>query len=203
MPSDCSMPALLLVQARAGNDDALSRLLELYRNYLRLLARVQIDRALVVRLDASDIAQDAMIGAFRDFGAFAGASEQELVAWLRTILMRTIVDQARHHRSQKRDVRRQQSLELLLQTASQDLDLMLAGNLTSPTAAAANREFAVVVADALAVLPEDYRDVIVWHHFQGHSFVEIGLRIQRSPAAVRMLWVRGLERLRQVFGEGS
>ena len=115
--------------------------------------------------------------------------------------LRTILDQIRHHRSQKRDVRREQSLEQLLQTAAHDLDQMLAGGLTSPTTAAANREFAVVVADALATLPDYYRSVIVWHQFERHSFVDIGRRMGRSPAAVRMLWVRGLEKLRQVFEE--
>ena len=67
-------------QARIGCTDALGNLLELYRNYLRLLARTQIDLTLRVRLDASDLVQETLLEAFRDFQHFAGSTEKELVA---------------------------------------------------------------------------------------------------------------------------
>ena len=45
-------PELLLWRARAGEQAARGDLLELYRNYLRLMARSLIDGALRARLDA-------------------------------------------------------------------------------------------------------------------------------------------------------
>src|SRR4051794_5556722 len=54
MSQSLAVPELLQTQARAGDMPALGRLLEMYRNYLRVIARTMIGQALRVRLDASD-----------------------------------------------------------------------------------------------------------------------------------------------------
>ena len=77
------IPEQLIVQARGGDQAALGRLLELYRNYLRLVARSLIGAALRVKLEPSDLVQETFLKAHRDFAGFAGRSEPELVAWLR------------------------------------------------------------------------------------------------------------------------
>jgi RNA polymerase sigma-70 factor (ECF subfamily) len=195
------MPEMLLERARAGEVEALDQLLSMYRNYLRLLARTQIDAALGVRVDASDLAQEVLVDAFRGFADFAGRSEGELIAWLRKILVRNVADQVRRHHSQKRDVRREQSLEMLLEQSSHGLDDLLAMSGTHPSGQAAHREQAVVLADALAALPDDYREVIILRHLERQKFTEIGERMGRTAGAVRMLWVRGLERLRELLEE--
>jgi RNA polymerase sigma-70 factor (ECF subfamily) len=66
---------LLVAQARAGDKAALGRLLELYRNFLRLLARSLIRLPLVVQLDASDLVQETFLKAHREFAQFAGSGE--------------------------------------------------------------------------------------------------------------------------------
>ena len=108
----------LLAQARAGDQAALGRLLELYRNYLRLMARSLIRPPLQVQLDASDLVQETFLKAHREFAQFAGSGERELVAWLRQILVRTLANQAKHHRARGRDQRRQESLDVLLDRSS-------------------------------------------------------------------------------------
>jgi len=70
---------------------------------------------------------------------------------------------------------------------------------SSPSQQAIRREQSVLLADALAKLPEDYRDVLVFRHLEGLSFPEIGRRMERSVDSVEKLWVRGLARLRQVM----
>src|SRR4051794_37411540 len=77
----------LIPDARRGGGDALGRLLESYRNYLHLLASLQIDRRLQVRVSPSDLVQDIMLGAYRDFAQFRGENERQLLAWLRQILI--------------------------------------------------------------------------------------------------------------------
>src|SRR5262245_43142624 len=80
-------PLDLLWRARQGDEVALGRLLQLYRNYLVLIARSQIGRHLQGRASASDVVQDAYLDACRAFGQFNGSTERELMAWLRQVLV--------------------------------------------------------------------------------------------------------------------
>jgi RNA polymerase sigma-70 factor (ECF subfamily) len=69
----------------------------------------------------------------------------------------------------------------------------------SPSAPARERERAVAIADLLAQLRPDYRDVIVLRNLQGLSFEEVAERMQRKPGAVRMLWLRAIDKFRQLY----
>ncbi len=192
-------PEFLLGQARAGDRTARGRLLELYRNYLRLLARTLIGATLRVRLDPSDLVQETFLEAHRDFPQFAGGGERELVAWLRRILVRNLADQVKRQQSRGRDFRREESLEAMLERSSLDVQQALAAGLSTPSAQAARREQAVLLADALAALPPDYREIIVLRHLERLKFDEIAARMQRSSGAVRMLWARALEKIHQLL----
>src|SRR5262249_22895207 len=99
-------PVELPQAARTGDRQALGRLLELYRNYLRLLARLQVGRRLRGKADPSDLVQEAFLAAHRTFAQFAGTTEGELVDWLRQILASKLVDLARRYLgTARRDVR--------------------------------------------------------------------------------------------------
>jgi RNA polymerase sigma-70 factor (ECF subfamily) len=195
------LPEALLERARAGDPAALGRLLELYRNYLRLQARTLIGRTLQVRLDPSDLVQETFLEAARDFARFAGSTEAGLIAWLRQILIRNLADQARHSQADKRDVRREESLEALLEQSRQAAEQALAQAASSPSAQARRREQAVLLADALEALPPDHREVILLRHVEHLKFDEIATRMGRSSGAVRMLWTRALERLQRLLEE--
>src|SRR5437870_12386577 len=119
-------PEFLLIQARAGDAAALGRLLELYRNYLRLQARALIGAGLRVRLDPSDLVQETLLEAHRDFVGFTGQTEGEVVAWLRRILVHNLADQIKRHQAGGRDYRRKESLEAKLDRSSLDVQTALA-----------------------------------------------------------------------------
>jgi DNA-directed RNA polymerase specialized sigma24 family protein len=91
-----AIPMILFEEARAEDGRARGRLLDWYRNYLRLMARSLLEGAMRARLDPSDLIQDTFLKAHGEFEQFAGATEPELVAWLRKILARNIADQAKH-----------------------------------------------------------------------------------------------------------
>lgn len=192
----------LIADARTGSAAALGSLLELYRNYLRLLARVEVGRRLQGKLDASDLVQETFTEAHRNFGLFRGNAERQLVSWLRQILAAKVANLVRHYfGTQGRDIRLEQELAQSLDNSSHALGAELAASISSPSQAAARREQAVLLADALSRLPEDYRDVIVMRNLEGLTFPEVALRMQRSQDSVEKLWLRGLARLRQVCGE--
>src|SRR5581483_7780462 len=103
-------PEWLLARARAGEGEWLGALLELYRNYLHLMARTQIDLHLQGRASASDAVQEAFVQACANFGQFRGGSEPELLAWLRRILVNTLAKSVEKQvKTRKRDVRREVS----------------------------------------------------------------------------------------------
>ncbi len=196
-----AIPELLLAQARAGDTAALGQLFELYRNYLRLIARPMIEGALKLKLDASDLVQETFLKAHRQFADFAGRDEPELMAWLRRILVRTLADQARYYRSRGRNVRRQVSLEALLDQAGGAAQQALADSLPSPSSLAVRRERSVLLADALEKLPADYREVFVLRNIEHIPFNEIATRMARSPGAARVLWTRAMQRLSLLLEE--
>ena len=62
----------LIEDARRDEPGALDRLLESYRNYLRLVARAGISPALRGKADPSDLVQEALLKAHQHFDQFQG-----------------------------------------------------------------------------------------------------------------------------------
>jgi RNA polymerase sigma-70 factor (ECF subfamily) len=196
-------PEELLAEARQGSDESLGALLELFRNYLHLLAHTQIDLHLQGRASASDLVQETVLEAYRDFGAFRGQTEMELLAWLRRILVHNMSHLVEEHvLTQKRTVRREVSLGpglAAVERSTSRVDAALASQWSSPSVRVGRRERAAVLADLLAQLSPQHREVIVLRDLEGLTFQEIATRLNRSPAAARKLWVRALDRLRQML----
>jgi RNA polymerase sigma-70 factor, ECF subfamily len=191
----------LIERARHETPGALDRLLDSYRNYLRLLARTGINVSLQGKADPSDLVQDALLKASQRFDQFHGATDAELAGWLRQILARCLTDFVRRYRSGGRRAGREQSLDLLLDRSSQAMERILATKGTSPSASAERRDLGVVLSDALAELSEDHREVIVLHHLEGLDWDEVARRMGRTSGAVRILWTRALKQLRPLIDE--
>jgi RNA polymerase sigma-70 factor (ECF subfamily) len=190
-----ALSASLLARGRRGDMHAQGELLARCQNFLHVLARTQIDGRLRVCCDDSDLVQETLVEALRDFPQFAGTTERELLTWLRRILIRNLADQLRRHKAQARDWQRQKSLEEMLDRSSSDVQAALAQGISSPSTRAVRQEDSLRLADALAKLPEDYRAVIEMRHLQGLKFEEVAGRLGRSSGATRMLWTRALEKL--------
>ena len=194
-------PEQLLREARAGDVSVLGELLELYRRYLALLARVEIGRRLQGKVDASDLVQETFLEAHRNFARFRGTSEAQLVRWLRQILAANLANLLRRYLgTQGRDVCREHDLAAAFDRSSAVLDGGLVAPHSSPSQQAARREQSVRLADALAQLPDDYREVIVLRHLEGLTFPQAARRMGRSLDSVEKLWMRALARLRQSLG---
>ncbi len=190
----------LLQLAKGTGPGALGSLLELYRNYLRILARSQLTPQLLPRATPSDVVQDTFLEAYRDFVQFRGNTPAEFLAWLRKILVRNIARLVEHHMAaQKRDVRKEVSLQAIARAFDQStcrLDQVFGAAVQSQAEGAQSSERAAIVADHLAKLPPQYRDVLMLRHLEELPFEKIAQRMGRSAAATRMLWVRAIDRLR-------
>ena len=194
-------PVELLRQARAGSGPALGELLELYRSYLSLLARVQIGQRLQGKVDAADLVQETFLEAHRHFAHFRGTVEGELVGWLRQILAGVLANIVRRfYRTRRRDVRLERTLAAELDRSSQVLEKNLVAPGSTPSQRAARREQVILLAEALERLPDDYREVIILYHLEGLNFPDVARRMGRSLDSVKNLWARGLAQLRRSLG---
>src|SRR5262249_4380243 len=151
--------------------ERLGSLLELYRNYLYLVARTQIDLHLQAQVSPSDLVQETFLEAYRDFGQFRGNTEAELMAWLRRILVHNLGRIVQKQLlAQKRTVRREVSLRArvdALERSAANFDAALVSPWSSPSAQVQRRELAALLADQLAQLPADSREVIVLRNLEG------------------------------------
>jgi RNA polymerase sigma-70 factor (ECF subfamily) len=179
----------------------LGQLLELYRSYLLLLARLQIGRRLQGKVDPADLVQETFLKAHRDFARFRGTTETELAAWLRQILAMSLAGLVRHYLgTQRRDPRLERELALEIDESSRVMDGGLVAPHSSPSQQAARREQAVLLADALGKLPEHYREVMILHHLEGLSLSQVAERMGRTPHSVEKLWARAVIQLRRLLG---
>jgi RNA polymerase sigma-70 factor (ECF subfamily) len=191
----------LLEALRQGDPSQQAEALLRYQSWLRLLARLQLGRRFQGKFDASDVVQLTMMEACRALPNFRGTTEAELTAWLRQILARVLAHEMRRYEgTRRRDLDREVSLEEALAQSSLRLKDMLAAPGSSPSQRASQREQEVLLAEVLARLPDDYREVIVLRNLEGLSHEEVAQQMQRSVGAVRMLWVRALARLREELG---
>jgi RNA polymerase sigma-70 factor (ECF subfamily) len=170
-----------------------------YRDYLLLLARMQVGPALQSQLDPSDIVQEALLKAHRALSQFRGHTEQQLAAWLRTILTNTLNNAVRT--LARRPVRSALPLDRTLDESSDRLTAALSDGRLSPEQIASRNEELLALARALALLPEDQRIVLEMKHLQGCSVAQICERTSRSKPSVVGLLHRGMKNLRALLDD--
>jgi RNA polymerase sigma-70 factor (ECF subfamily) len=186
--------------------DVDGRPLEGYRDYLRLLARLQLGPRLQAKLDASDVVQQAILRAHEFRGQFRGATEAEWLAWLRVILANALAAAVRRFGTRSRELGRERSLEAELDLSSSQLEGLLVADHTSPSQRAVRSEELLRLAGALTRLPEDQRSVVELHHLKGLPVAEVARRLGRTRPAVVGLLFRALQKLRSLLrdpGEGE
>jgi RNA polymerase sigma-70 factor (ECF subfamily) len=192
----------LLQCARQGCADSLGRLMELYRNYLRLIAAMQLNGQFREKFSASDIVQATFLQAHQRFADFRGNSEGELIAWLRKILVSQMMMEIRRYSTLARNVNVERQLHQQIDQSSILLAGIVAAKGETPSQTAMKRERAVILADALAQLPENYREVIILRHLRGYRFHDVAKEMDQTIDSVKSIWQRAIRRLRELLGDG-
>lgn len=181
----------LLMRVQAGETRAVSELMaQLIPHIERQLLRYP-----VADEDRRDLLQATLMQVFRRIGSFRGDSS--FSTWLFRVTANSALMLMRSQRRHR--ARIVEGLEL------EDLSALPAAN---DSAAArsdvelANRERDARVRDALAELPQDYRDVVVAHYHHDLGLQEIASRFDLTESAVRSRLHRARTRLRGLL-EGT
>jgi RNA polymerase sigma-70 factor (ECF subfamily) len=167
--------AELVSRARAGDSQCFAALCERHRNRVWRIA-TSVARG----PDAEDLAQEAVIRAYRALGSYLGHAP--FGAWLTRIALNVAHD---YHRSAWR---RRVTLFDRLPVEDEECGASAEGE-------AERRELQRRVRQAVAALPERQRVPIWLHFFEGFSIAEVA-RLEGAPEATVRSRVRaGLQRL--------
>lgn len=177
--------------------------LERYRDYLRLLARLQMDSRLRAKLDASDIVQQTLLAAHEHREQFRGRTEAELAGWLRIILANTLAGAARRFATDARDLGRERAVRASLDESSAPLEGWVAADQSTPSQRVMRDEELVRLAGALAQLPVEQREAIELHHLKGWPITEVAAAMKRTKASVMGLLFRGQKKMRELLQEAG
>ena len=124
--------------------------------------------------DAEDVVQDAFVSAFQHLGQFAGRAK--FSTWLTRIAVHRALEVAQGRREESLDV------------PEQDYKATLRSRGRNPEQNAAAREAKELLDEALARLPEIYRDVVVMRYLHETDTAETAenLNITESNVKVRL-----------------
>src|SRR5258708_23646281 len=111
----------------------LNDFLEQYRDYLSLLARLQVDPRVRARIDLSGAVQQTLFEALQVLREGDGHTPEERLAWLRKCLANNLRDEFRKLNADMRDVRRERMLEAAFEQSSQRFEAWLVATGSSPS----------------------------------------------------------------------
>ncbi len=182
-----------------GSSAAIEELLAVYGDYLRDLASQRLGSKLGGRVSPSDLVQETLLAAWRDFSSFRGMDAPQFSVWLRTILLRKIsAAVALHLKSSKRGVQREHQASVKVGSSVVEVTKGLRGREETPSKIVSICEDRQLIERLLENLPEEYRQVIQWRNIEGIQFNEIAARLGKSSGATRLVWLRAIRMLREM-----
>ena len=190
--TDSSDP--LIDAARAGDPDAIERLLARHLPELHAFVRLRAAPHIRAKEETADIVQSACRDVLAQLDRFQYDGPVGFRRWLFTTVMRKIVDRDEHWRAQKRDVGREARSFAPSATSTSGRDDFGGAyhSFLTPSRELMAREEIARVEEAFASLPDDYRNVITLSRIVGLSHAEIGQEMGKTEGAARKLLFRAL-----------
>jgi RNA polymerase sigma-70 factor (ECF subfamily) len=193
--ADSSETRSLLDNARSGERRAIDRLFHRHRRYVSRVVELRLDPRLRVRVDPSDVVQEAQLEAARRLPQYLAEPAVPFRLWLRQIAVdRLLMLHRKHLQSKRRTAARDLPLP---DRSSVQLAHQLVARGPNPMEQLAARELTRRVRDALARLTEPDRELLILRNFEGLSLQEIACVLDIEPAAARKRHGRALLRLRK------
>ena len=188
---------LLIEAARNGSEDALSRIVDEFREYLLVVADREIGTQLQAKFDAADVVQTSLVDAMNSIDQFRGSSEQEMRSWLTKIVLNNLQDEARRYtKTQARAVDRENTSGSILEVLLDDLS-------KTPSALLSTQEQVSRLKLLIEKLPQQQQVVLDYRHQHEMSYPQIAERLGIEEATARKIWSRATIQLRKWLQEDS
>ncbi len=192
---DSAETVALLAQVEQGDRRALDRLLARHRDELRSFVELRLDPRVAVRMDPSDVVQEAQLEVVRRMDDFLKRRPMPFRLWMRKTAYERLLDLHKHHvKRTKRSVRREVAMP---EKSSLLLVRPLLGGGSTPSQRLEAQELAERVARVVAELPEADREILLLRHAEGTPFDDIAGLLDIEQAAARKRFGRALIRLQQ------
>ena len=196
----------LLAEIREGDRQALNVLIDRHRAAVRRLVNMRMDRAIAQRVDASDIVQDVMFEASRRLEQYIQNPAMPFHVWLRQLAKDRIIDMHRRHRvARKRSVDREQPVVSIGDddASAADLAQLLYDAELTPAAASVRREIEQRFVEAVNLLDDADREIIMMRHFEHLTSADAAQALKLTSAAVGMRYLRAMRKLRDSLGDSD
>ncbi|MEL6104416.1 MAG: sigma-70 family RNA polymerase sigma factor [Planctomycetota bacterium] len=198
------IPEELRQRLQAEPSKVLAEAFSEHRGSFWYLIKFRIDRRLIQRVDPEDVLQEAFLSASGRVEHFLSANKYTLFAWLRMIVIQTLVDVHRRHlgtekRSAEREIRLGNASVKYPQTTSFSIAGQIAAAQTSPSGVAVRGEALDVLDQLIGTLSEQDQEMIAMRHFENLSNKQVAEVLSISVTAASNRYVRALERLKTVL----
>jgi len=187
---DSTTTFTLLEQARAGNQEALSRAFGMYRRRLAVLVHFKLNPRARRFSEVEDVVQETLLRAFRDFDRFSYESPGSFLRWLSAIADHVIIDRIRYQGRARRD-----GEQVPFRSASNPMGPEPVDSQT-PSRLLAQHEAVERLLEQLSALPDDYRQIILMAKMEDLTTAEIAERLGKTREAVALLLHRAVKRFR-------
>jgi RNA polymerase sigma-70 factor (ECF subfamily) len=191
-------------QLRDGVADprVLGRVWDRYRDRLRRVVRLRMDRRLQGRVDPSDVLQEAFLDFQSRAQEYTRQRDVPFFLWLRFLVGQRLLLLHRYHLgTQMRDAGREVSLHhgAMPQATSISLAAQLLGRFTSVTQAVQRAEMQMILQEAINNMDPMDREILALRHFEELSNEETAQVLDIKPSAASSRHIRALKRLRDIL----
>ena len=197
--TDSDDTTALLDRVAAGDPTALERLLRLHRPYLKRVIQMRMEPALKVRVDASDVVQEAQIVITKGINNFIKHRSTTFRIWVRRKVLDQLIEQQRRHiGAEKRSLLKEQHLS---DVSSMAIAHKLLSN--TPSKILSQIELRERVYSLIEQLGEKHREVLVLRHAEELSNTEVADLLDIDPNTARQRYGRAVRQLHQLFAENG
>jgi RNA polymerase sigma factor (sigma-70 family) len=184
----------LIRQVEAGSDEAAADLLSRYGPSLRRIARIRLQGSEIRRvLDSQDIYQSVMAVFFQRIqsGVFELSTPEDLVRLVSTMIRNRVTDKVRMHHAQRRDLRRNLSVE------SESIAIV---DIEDSPSVLVSREELIQRFRSLLTQQEQ---LLLDERAHGYTWQELAERLSATPDQLRKQLSRAMEKVARQLDPGE